>query len=58
MTWLVDDGGETGKRTCVECRLCLDAPALRRGRLAIGFAIHGQQADRVHLPVVTTGAAA
>lgn len=38
--------------TCVECRLCLDDTALAQRGTAIGFAVHGHQADRVHLPVL------
>ncbi len=33
--------GETRGATCVECRLCLDADALARRDVAIGFAVHG-----------------
>ena len=41
-----------GAVTCVECRLCLDAPALRRRGKAIAFAVHGLGASKVRLPVV------
>lgn len=43
---------ETIGTTCVECRLCLDAPALRRRGKAIGFSIHGLGASKVQLPVL------
>lgn len=43
---------ETHKRTCVECRLCLDVGALRQRRQAIGFQLHGQQRNKVRLPLV------
>jgi hypothetical protein len=41
-----------GKVTCVECRLCLDAGALRRRERAIAFSIHGIGSGRVQLPVI------
>lgn len=37
---------ETGKRTCVECRLCLDRPLHEMG-VAIAFAAHGHGAEQV-----------
>ena len=45
---------ETHGTTCVECRLCLDAPKLRARDIAIGFALHGRDAAKVRhrLPVV------
>lgn len=43
---------ETGTRTCVECRLCLDVGALRRREQAIGFELHGGEMSKVTLPVV------
>lgn len=45
---------ETHGTTCVECRLCLDAPKLRERDIAIGFALHGRDANAVRrrLPVV------
>lgn len=42
-----------GRVTCVECRMCLDADALRRRGKAIGFAVHGIGAAKVRLPVMT-----
>ena len=49
---------ETGRRTCIECRLCLDTAGLRRRRQAIGFAVHGSEKGKVSLPVVREEAAA
>lgn len=45
---------ETRGTTCVQCRLCLDAPMLRANGIAIGFALHGRDAAKVRrrLPVV------
>lgn len=43
---------ETRGKTCVECRLCLDAPALSKRGTGIAFAIHGRGADKVKLPVI------
>ena len=43
---------ETHGRTCVECRLCLDAERLFRRKTAIGFRLHGLGAGKVSLPVV------
>lgn len=47
---------ETSAATCVTCRLCLDDSKLADRGLAIGFAVHGQHADKVRLPVVTEAA--
>lgn len=47
---------QTRRRTCIECRLCLD-PDLARRKVVIAFALHGQQADRVRLPVIREVAA-
>lgn len=46
---------ETRQRTCVECRLCLDAERLRALKLGIAFAIHGYGASKVrhHLLVMS-----
>lgn len=46
---------ETRGTTCVECRLCLDDGALRRGGRAIAFAVHGLGRSKVHLPVLEMG---
>lgn len=45
---------ETGKMTCVKCRLCMKAPWLRANKLVIGFAIHGRDSARTkrHLRVI------
>jgi hypothetical protein len=37
---------ETGKRTCVDCRLCLDRPLVQLGA-GIAFKAHGNDAERV-----------
>lgn len=44
---------ETRKKTCVECRLCLDAPL--DPRIVIGFAAHGGEQRKVkrHLTLVS-----
>lgn len=41
-------------KTCAECRLCLDDEGLRRRNRAIGFAVHGRDAERAraHLPIL------
>lgn len=44
---------ETRGKTCVECRLCLDAASLHKRGMGIAFAIHGRGADKVSLPVVS-----
>lgn len=46
---------ETGKATCVQCRLCLDRD-LWAMNAAIGFKVHGRGAERVRrrLPVLAT----
>lgn len=46
---------ETRAKTCVECRLCLDAPALHDRGMGIAFAIHGLGAKKVKLPVMKPG---
>lgn len=51
VTWLPCPA-ETKGTTCVQCRLCLDADALRRRGQGIAFAVHGNQAGKVQLPVV------
>jgi len=38
---------ETRATTCVKCRLCFDAPALRERSKVIGFAVHGRAAASV-----------
>ena len=45
---------ETGKRTCVECRLCFDDRALLERAAVIGFAVHGLGSSelRARLPVL------
>jgi len=48
---LVPCPAQTRGATCVECRLCLDRD-LHAAGVAIGFALHGKQSGKVHLPVV------
>lgn len=58
-TWLPCPA-ETGRATCVECRLCLDRGEwLREGGKGIAFAVHGMQAGaaRRRLPVLASGGA-
>jgi len=45
---------EAGTMTCVKCRLCFDDEKLRRRRLAIAFAAHGNDRDKAvrRLPVL------
>lgn len=49
---------ETGKRTCVECRMCFDDDALRERAAVIGFAAHGLGSAemRRNLPVLQRSA--
>ena len=60
ITW-VPCPAETGKATCVQCRLCLDrAGWLHMNRKGIAFAVHGPQdgAAKKRLPVLSaTGGA-
>lgn len=45
---------ESMGKTCAQCRLCLDDEQLRGRNTAIGFAVHGRDAQRArqHLPVL------
>lgn len=43
---------ETRGTTCIQCRLCLNAPALVARRAAIAFALHGGSRSKVQLPVL------
>lgn len=42
---------ETGKTTCVQCRLCLDRDLVKM-RAVIAFAVHGRGKAKVSLPMV------
>ena len=43
---------EVGRMTCAQCGLCFDDEVLAERGLAIAFAAHGRDAERVRLPLV------
>jgi hypothetical protein len=43
---------EIGRMTCAQCGLCMDDEALAERGLAIAFAAHGLNTDRIRLPVL------
>lgn len=45
---------ETGSTTCVQCRLCLDEPRLKKLDLVIGFSVHGRDEEKARrrLPIL------
>ena len=51
-TKIVPCPAETRGKTCVECRLCLDADKLARRNIAIAFEAHGPTARRVREALV------
>lgn len=52
ITKIVPCPAETRDKTCVECRLCLDADTLARRNIAIAFEAHGPTARRVREALV------
>ena len=45
---LIPCPNQTRGVTCAQCRLCWDAERLRKSRLTIGFALHGNRAKSVN----------